>query len=101
MANPTMLYKCPGEHQIHGGNFDYCIVDADEENAVEDALADGWHLTTPEAREAYEAEQLELAKGNTPAPRASRSRAAAPASGEGEGSAPAGAWGAAAPASGA
>lgn len=45
----TMLYKCPGPHDIHGGNFDYIIVDDDQ---IDDALEDGWHLTTPEAKQA-------------------------------------------------
>lgn len=48
----TMLYKAPGPHEIHGGRFDYLIV---EDDKVEDALADGWHLTTPEAKAAHEA----------------------------------------------
>ncbi len=55
MKNATMLYKCPGPHEIHGGHFDYTIVDADEEGAIEAAQADGWHLTTTEAKEAGDA----------------------------------------------
>jgi hypothetical protein len=54
MKNATMLYKCPGPHEIHGGQFDHTIVDEDD---VEQALADGWHLTTPDAKDAYEAAQ--------------------------------------------
>jgi hypothetical protein len=46
MNNPTMLYKSPGPHDIHGGKFDYVIVD---EEGVDAALKDGWSLTTPEA----------------------------------------------------
>lgn len=49
MKTATMLYKCPGPHDIHGGHFDYTIVDADQDGAVDAALADGWTLTTPEA----------------------------------------------------
>lgn len=49
MKNATMLYKCPGPHEIHGGHFDYTIVDADEEGAIEAAKADGWFETTDEA----------------------------------------------------
>ena len=56
--NQTMLYKCPGSHEIHGGHFDYTIVDADEEGAIDKAKADGWHLTTPEAKAAREAELI-------------------------------------------
>lgn len=52
MNNATMLYKCPGPHQIHGGNFDYIIVGEDE---IEQALVDGWVLTTPEALAARDA----------------------------------------------
>lgn len=55
MKNATMLYKAPGPHEIHGGHFDYTIVDADEEGAIEQAQADGWHLTTPEAKADYDA----------------------------------------------
>lgn len=107
LPNDTMFYKCPGEHEMHGGKFDFCIIDANNEDAVEAALADGWHLTTTEARETYEAEQDALSAHpdpiNTPAPAAKQGgkKAAAPAAGTGEGLAPAGAWGAAASASGA
>lgn len=52
MKNATMLYKAPGPHDIHGGKFDTLTVDADD---VEGALADGWHLTTPEALAASKA----------------------------------------------
>lgn len=108
LPNDTMFYKCPGEHEMHGGKFDYCIIDANDESAVEAALADGWHFTTTEAREAFEAEQAALAAkpdpANAPKPVATGKKAAAPASaptvGTADGSAPAGAWGGAAPASG-
>lgn len=46
----TMLYKCPGPHDIHGGQFDYKIV---EDGEIDAALADGWKLTTPEAKQAH------------------------------------------------
>jgi len=55
MKNATMLYKAPGPHEIHGGHFDYIIVDADEEGAVDAAKESGWFETTPEAKEAYDA----------------------------------------------
>ena len=53
MADKTtrMLYKYPGQHEIHGDFFDYAIVD-DTEEAVAEAVADGWYLTTPEAKNA-------------------------------------------------
>lgn len=54
MKNATMLYKAPGPHEIHGGHFDTLIVDADEDGALEAAVADGWHLTTPAALGALE-----------------------------------------------
>ncbi len=52
MQNATMLYKCPGPHDIHGGKFDHTTVD---ETEIEEALADGWHLTTTDAKAAHEA----------------------------------------------
>ncbi len=48
---PTMLYKCPGPHAIHGGQFDYTIV---EDGQIDASLADGWKLTTPEAKQAHD-----------------------------------------------
>ena len=51
--NPTMLYKCPGPHDIHGGKFDYIIVEEEEIAATQAA---GWYLTTPEAKAARESE---------------------------------------------
>lgn len=57
---PKMLYKHGGEHEIHGGKFDICTVEnEDDEN---EALENGWFLTTPEASEAFNAAQAELAK---------------------------------------
>ncbi len=46
----TMLYKYPGRHDIHGDHFDYTSV---EDDKVDEALADGWHLTTPAAKQAH------------------------------------------------
>ena len=43
-----MVYKHPGIHEIHGGNYDYKIID-DTEEAIVEAKADGWRLTTTEA----------------------------------------------------
>lgn len=62
----TMLYRCPGSHEIHGGKFDYVIVDDDK---IEDAVADGWFLTTPEAKAAHE-ESLKTQDDYTPPTRA-------------------------------
>jgi hypothetical protein len=50
--NETMLYKCPGPHEFHGGRFDYVIV---PEADIEEAKSQGWHLTTKEASAAHEA----------------------------------------------
>lgn len=57
---PKMLYKHGGEHEIHGGKYDICTVDNSE--SEEFAISEGWHLTTPEAAEAFQADQAELAK---------------------------------------
>lgn len=51
MKNPTMFYKAGGPHKIHGAMYDYCVVDADEEGAVEKVLSEGWSKTTVEASE--------------------------------------------------
>lgn len=68
MKNATMLYKAPGPHDIHGGHFDYTIVDADEEGAIEAAKAEGWHLTTDEAKAANEAAKAVTAPATEPVP---------------------------------
>jgi hypothetical protein len=47
MKNPTMLYKHPGQHKIHGDSFDYVIVD---ESEVEAKLKEGWAKGTEEAK---------------------------------------------------
>ena len=48
MKNSTMLYKKDGSNPIHGGMFDYIIVDSED---IQKAIAEGWHLTTSEAIE--------------------------------------------------
>jgi predicted trehalose synthase len=50
MKSPTMLYKHPGKHEIHGSNFDYIIVD---ESDIEQAIKDGWFMTTDEAKDNF------------------------------------------------
>lgn len=47
---PRMLYQVGGPYEIHGGMYDYLIVQSEEELTV--ALANGWHMTTDEARTA-------------------------------------------------
>ena len=50
---PKMLYRAPGPEALHGGSFATRIaINAQDE---EQALADGWHLNTPDARAAFEA----------------------------------------------
>jgi hypothetical protein len=58
VQQPTMLYKCPGPHPIHGGFYDTTIVDASE---IDKALSEGWYLTTPDAKAAHEAQQAAAA----------------------------------------
>lgn len=53
----VMLYKYPGPYELHGSSFDYIIVD---EKLVDDALSNGWALTTPEALEIAKGGQKEL-----------------------------------------
>jgi hypothetical protein len=48
-SDDRMLYKAGGKHEIHGGKFDYIVVD---ESEVEAKLKEGWFKTTPEALEA-------------------------------------------------
>lgn len=45
---PQMVYKAGGPHEIHGGKFDYLIVQDSDELVA--ALGGGWALTTDEAR---------------------------------------------------
>ena len=61
MPNDRMLYKAPGPHAIHGGNFDYIIVDEDNVQAFEDALTNGWFKTTDEAKAGFVSEQTKEA----------------------------------------
>lgn len=44
---PKMLYKAGGSEELHGGNFHTFIAQDEQDEAA--ALADGWHLTTPDA----------------------------------------------------
>ena len=59
MKNATMLYKFPGAHEMHGAKFDYIIVD---EQDIDQAKKDGWHLTTTGAKEAAEGTTTEAPK---------------------------------------
>jgi len=104
MRNATMLYKAPGPEPIHGSFLATTVVDADEEGAIDAALAEGWFLTTPEAIKAYEAEkaakEAEAAahqfSGVESAPKADKKATTAPAApnvGTGEGNPATAAWG--------
>lgn len=58
MKNPTMLYKHPGKHKIHGDSFDYVIVD---ESEVDAKLKGGWAKTTEDAKGSSKVEDTEPA----------------------------------------
>ncbi len=47
MNFPTLVYKCPGDHQRTGGTYAYRGVA--EQPQLDAALSDGWFLTLPEA----------------------------------------------------
>jgi hypothetical protein len=44
---PRMLYKAGGSEAIHGGKFATLIVG--NETELDNALVEGWHMTTPDA----------------------------------------------------
>lgn len=44
----VMVYRHPGKHEMHGDNFDYKIIDAEN---LDKHLADKWFKTTDEAKE--------------------------------------------------
>ena len=50
MRDSIMLYKHPGPHEIHGDKFDYIIVHG---NQMDSYLAQGWSLTTDEAKSRF------------------------------------------------
>jgi len=54
MPKNTMLFKHPGAHSQDGVSFDYKIV-LDED--IEATVADGWSLSVPEAKAAFDAAQ--------------------------------------------
>ncbi len=57
---PRMLFKAGGPEQFHGGHFSTLIVSDDASR--DDALADGWCMTTPDAVKAQQAEAELAAK---------------------------------------
>jgi hypothetical protein len=50
---PRMLYRQPGGEELHGGRFATLVVANEADEAA--ALADGWSLTSDEAKAAREA----------------------------------------------
>lgn len=63
---PKMLYKFPGSEPMHGGNFATKIVqDQDEQD---EAQADGWKLTTTEAKAQHDAPPKKPEKAPVPIP---------------------------------
>lgn len=53
---PTIVYKTPGNHQRHGGTYDYRAASDYEELAA--LLSNGWFATLPEAIAGRAAEPL-------------------------------------------
>ena len=65
---PCMIYRAGGPHEIHGGRFDYIIIEDADELAA--ALADGWAMTTAEALAALAPAAGTSAGDNAPPTRA-------------------------------
>lgn len=51
MKFPSLVYRCPGTHQIRGGTYDYLGVKDQESLSI--ALGDGWYETLAEAIERH------------------------------------------------
>lgn len=58
-----MLYKYPGKEKIHGDFFNYIVVPAVE---IAEKQAEGWYLTTQEAKEAAQNPKVKKAKHEKP-----------------------------------
>ena len=52
MEFPAFVYRCPGPHFGPPGTT-YGTLDVDSQDALDAALADGWHMTLSEAAEAF------------------------------------------------
>jgi hypothetical protein len=48
MKFPTLVYRCPGNHQCLGGTFDYIQVSNAEQ--LKASVENGWFPTLPEAQ---------------------------------------------------
>lgn len=57
----TMLYKSPGPHKTEGISYEYIIV---EDDAISEALADGWNLTFTGAAEDAQVRDAEKLQAN-------------------------------------
>jgi len=53
---PRMIYKVGTQEAMHGGFYDYELVY--DQTALDVLLANGWHMTTAEAKAADEAAKL-------------------------------------------
>ncbi len=51
MSAMIMLFKHPGSYEMHGSRYDYIVIDGEKEGAIEQAIKEGWALTTQEAFE--------------------------------------------------
>ena len=69
MEFPTLVYRCPGDHQRPGGTYSYRS--AQDEAQFSAALKDGWFATLPEAMDDKPKEaQAQEAADNAPPTRA-------------------------------
>jgi hypothetical protein len=57
MIFPTIVYKCPGNHQRTGGTYD--LLGINDSSGLSVALSEGWFLTLPEAIEGKPADPSE------------------------------------------
>lgn len=57
---PRMIYQVGDQAEIHGGSFNYEIVQ--DQDALDVMLANGWYLTTCEAKAAAEPKPVESAE---------------------------------------
>jgi hypothetical protein len=81
MKNPTMVYRCPGQHVTDGIAYDYTIVDEDE---VEAKLAEGWHRDWNAADAARRAAEEQLAENEAKLEEVEAKLADAGGAGDGE-----------------
>lgn len=47
---PRMIYQAGSQEEMHGDRYDYMIVG--DQDALDVMMANGWYMTTTEAREA-------------------------------------------------